>query len=323
LFFDLFAAIGIIGVARLLWTQPAIAWRIAAAVVVVELAAGQLVTALAQRPYPLDYYNPLIGGTKTAENMIMVGWGEGLDQAANYILSQPGGNTSMVRTSTPSTAILYFFPETVTVHRLVDLKANQAGILAWANTDYAVTYILQWKRYTSGNVVHYFDDLAPMHTVKINSVPFVRVYDLRSMPPPTWMINESPCSWRFDDQITLASYGGHQPESGESLAPNEKMIEIIFQTNNSVEKETMYKLDGVLIPRTGENEDIFFSTSFEPNPQNGMLSKAVQTVQLPEGKKLSDYWLQVAVANPKTGEKLEALQLTTGNRTEAAGQPSC
>ncbi len=323
LFFDLFAAIGIVGVARILWAKPAIIWRAAAAIVIVGLITGQVVTALAQRPYPLDYYDPLLGGTKSAEDMVMVGWGEGFDQAATFILAQPEGDTSTVWVSTRAASLRYFFPKTATVRNLAGMEANQESILGWANADYAVTHILQWQRDTTGRIIHYFDDFTPIDTVNINGVPFVRVYDLRTMPPPGWMINESACSWRFDDQITLASYGQHKPEAGETPAPNEQMIEIIFQTNNSVERETAYKLDGVLIPRKGEDANISFSTSFVPNPQNGMLSKAVQAVQLPKGKKLSDYWLQVTVANPKTGEKLEALRLTNGTRTEASGQPSC
>jgi hypothetical protein len=323
LFFDLFAAIGIVGVAQLLWAKPAIAWRVAAAIVIVGLIAGQVVTALAQRPYPLDYYDPLLGGTKSAEDMVMVGWGEGFDQAANFILSQPGGDSSAVWVSTRASSMAYYFPESATVRNLLSMGANQESILQWANSDYAVTHILDWQRDTTGRTIHYFDDLTPMHTVKINGVPFVKVYDLGVTPPPTWMISESTCSWRFDDQITLASYGQHQPEAGETLAPNEQMIEIIFQTNNSVESETAYELDGVLIPREGEDGDVFFSTTFVPNPENGMLSKAVQTVQLPEGRTLSDYWLRIAVTNPKTGEQLKALNLTNGTTSDNAGQPSC
>jgi hypothetical protein len=323
LFFDLFAAMGFVGVARLLWAQPASVWRIGTTIVVVGLVAGQMVSALTQRPYALDYFNPLMGGAKSAEDTIMLGWGEGFDQAANYILSQPGGDTATVLVSTRSSTLAYYLPETATVRNILGIEPNQESILEWANSDYAVIHILQWQRETSGRFVHYFDDKTPAHTVAIDGVPFVKVYDLGVTPPPTWMISESTCSWRFDDQITLASYGQHQPEAGETLAPNEQMIDIIFQTNNSVELETAYELDGVLIPREGEDGDVFFSTTFVPNPQNGMLSKAVQTVQLPEGKTLSDYWLRIAVTNPKTGEQLKALNLTNGTTSDNAGQPSC
>ncbi|HEV2128146.1 MAG TPA: hypothetical protein VGR22_05960, partial [Thermomicrobiales bacterium] len=72
-FLDLFAAIGIVGTARLIWATGRIAWKRVATIVIVGLVAGQMALALAQRPYLLDYYNPLLGGTQTAEEMLMLG----------------------------------------------------------------------------------------------------------------------------------------------------------------------------------------------------------------------------------------------------------
>jgi hypothetical protein len=188
LFFDLLAAIGIIGVARLLWPRRNTLGRIATSIVVIGLVAGQVFTVLAQRPYLLDYYSPLLGGTRTAEQMVMVGWGEGLDQVANFILSQPDGETAVVRTSIHPTTLLYFLPETVTIRDLFT-GADQESREAWVNTDYAVTYILQWKRSSVSRVVPYLADFAPIYTVTIDGVDFARVYDLRRIPPPPWMID--------------------------------------------------------------------------------------------------------------------------------------
>jgi hypothetical protein len=186
LFFDLLAAVGVVGVVRLLWTRRNTAWRTATGIAVVGLVAGQMLTALAQYPYMLVYYNPLLGGTRTAEEMLMLGWGEGLDQAANFILSQPGGDTAVVRTSIHRTTVLYFFPATVTTASLL-LGANQESIQAWANTDYAVTHVLQWNRSTFGGVIPYLANFEPIFTVTIDGVDFARVYDLRHIPPPDWM----------------------------------------------------------------------------------------------------------------------------------------
>jgi hypothetical protein len=323
LFVDLFAAIGFIGLVRLLWGTPTIAWRIATAVLVVGLVAGQVDSTLAQRPYPLDYYNPLMGGTKSAEKTVMVGWGEGFDQAANFILAKPGGNTAAVRVSTRPSSMQYYFPDTATVQNLFALQADRHGILDWANTDYAVIHILQLQRETSGRIVHYFDNLTPVHTVFIDDIPFVKVYDLRDIPPPAWMIQENPCSWKFGDQITLADYGPHQPEAGENHAQNERMIEIIFSTSTDQKLPSSYLVKGSLQPRKGKAEPINFSTTFVPNPQPGMLAKAVQSIQIPKDKKLSDYWLTASVTNPKTGETLGAVRLTNGEKSKQSGQPSC
>jgi hypothetical protein len=190
LVFDLLAAVGIVGVGRLLGARRNVAWRAAVAIAIVGLVVGQITIALAQRPYLLVYNNPLLGGTRTAEKMLMLGWGEGLDQAAKFILSQPGGDTAVVRTSIHPATMLYFFPPTVTTGSL-HLEANQEGLREWANTDYAVTHILQWNRTTGPGVVPYLSNFEPIYTVTIDGVDFVRVYELRLIPPPDWMVDQA------------------------------------------------------------------------------------------------------------------------------------
>ena len=189
LFFDLLAAVGIVGVGRRLWARRNVAWRAATAIAIAGLVAGQVAIALAQRPYLLVYYNPLLGGTRTAEEILMLGWGEGLDQAAKFILSQPGGDTAVVRTSVHPATMLYFFPPTVTTGPLL-FDANQESLREWSNTDYAVTHILQWNRNTVSGVVPYLSNFEPIYTVTIDGVDFVHVYDLRHIPPPDWMVEQ-------------------------------------------------------------------------------------------------------------------------------------
>ncbi len=41
--------------------------------------------ALPHHPYYLTWYNPLLGGIQAARRTILVGWGEGLDEAARYL----------------------------------------------------------------------------------------------------------------------------------------------------------------------------------------------------------------------------------------------
>jgi len=41
------------------------------------------------RPYYSAYYNPIVGGTRMAPKILLVGWGEGLDQAAAYLNAKP------------------------------------------------------------------------------------------------------------------------------------------------------------------------------------------------------------------------------------------
>jgi len=51
-----------------------------------------LLFTLFYHPYYLTYYNPAVLGWWWAPQTILVGWGEGLDQAAAYLNRQPPGS---------------------------------------------------------------------------------------------------------------------------------------------------------------------------------------------------------------------------------------
>ena len=44
-------------------------------------------------PYYLTYFNPLLGGSVTAPHVLFVGWGEGLEAAAEWLNKQPEAET--------------------------------------------------------------------------------------------------------------------------------------------------------------------------------------------------------------------------------------
>ncbi|HEU5432168.1 MAG TPA: hypothetical protein VFU81_10920 [Thermomicrobiales bacterium] len=202
-FFDLLAAIGVVGAARLLWARRQTGWRAAAAATVAALVVGQATLALAQRPYPLAYDNPLFGGAPAAAKILMLGWGEGLDQAARFILAQPGGDEAVVRTSIQPTTLDYFLPPTVKTASLL-LPPSAASGQAWRETDYAVTHILEWNRDSFGGVLPYLARFRPVYTVRIDGVDFVRVYDLRQIPPPPWMADRGEIARREPGAVSLS-----------------------------------------------------------------------------------------------------------------------
>src|SRR5262249_12555155 len=75
---DLLAGVGVWLLARRLRT----AWIRRVAVLAVLVV--QLALFWRSQPYPIASYNPLLGGTPVAERMLMLGWGEGLEQVARY-----------------------------------------------------------------------------------------------------------------------------------------------------------------------------------------------------------------------------------------------
>src|SRR5581483_12389408 len=59
------------------------------------VGAAQLALCAWARPYYFTFYSPLFGGAVVAEQVLPVGWGEGLDLVAAYLEQRP--NRSQLR----------------------------------------------------------------------------------------------------------------------------------------------------------------------------------------------------------------------------------
>ena len=113
-------------------------------------------------PYPLAYYDTLLGGAVAAQRMILVGWGEGLDQAANYVNAQPGRVHSHGRRVLPADGQL---PGALARHRRVFRSHRDAHVRG--------EYINARQR---GQVPSQLIGRAPEYVVQINGIDYARVY---------------------------------------------------------------------------------------------------------------------------------------------------
>ena len=159
--------------ARVKWLQPA-HWQ--ATAFLAGVAALQLASALPSFPYYLSYYNPLMGGNTKAPEVMMVGWGEGLDQAADYLNRQanvePGDVAAWYSVS---------FNLLTSAHAddiPVALELNQVDLDALLTKEYLVIYIHQWQRGTPQNLLDALEGIDPEYQVRINGLEYVRVYRL-------------------------------------------------------------------------------------------------------------------------------------------------
>ncbi len=126
-----------------------------------------LLPALATYPYYFTYLNPLAGGGYTAPRLINIGWGEGLDQAADYLNQLPGISDKTVA-AWYSAQFAPFFKG-----RTIDLSNNQPAMTA----DYTVIYINQLQRnFPSQELLAYFKDRQPIYTVRLGGVDYAWVY---------------------------------------------------------------------------------------------------------------------------------------------------
>ncbi|UYN90195.1 MAG: hypothetical protein KIT08_02905 [Anaerolineales bacterium] len=153
------------------WWAALAAWphkrqRAALAAVV----ALQLVSAASSFPYYLSYYNSLLRVITSVERQMMIGWGEGLDQAAGYLNSQQGSVASWY-----SNSFNLMFPREADDIPIA-LELSPAQMDAVLAHDYLVIYVHQWQRGTPQNLLDALAGLEPVYAVVVDGIEYVQIY---------------------------------------------------------------------------------------------------------------------------------------------------
>jgi len=114
----------------------------------------------------LTYYNPLFGGGKAAEKLMVVGWGEGLREAAEYLNQKPDAGKLKVAAFYPDGLQPYFTGEAW------DICSQGDG-----GADYAVLYVnmIQRKR-CSEFVEKYYENPSPEKVINLNGINYAWIY---------------------------------------------------------------------------------------------------------------------------------------------------
>ncbi len=89
--------------------KPASAWYALPVIIMVAAIGFQAASALNTFPYYLSYYNPLMGGSRKAPEVMQIGWGEGIDLAARYLNQKPDAARLKVISGYDIGSFSYFF----------------------------------------------------------------------------------------------------------------------------------------------------------------------------------------------------------------------
>jgi hypothetical protein len=134
-------------------------------VTLVTLAvAAQTLWLISEYPYPIAAYNPLAGGTAAARQLIMVGWGEGLEQTAAYLNSRPNAGNLTAATQ---------------YHHVLrpQFRGRTVRVPSERQLDYFVVYVNMVQRdLVPPQVLQAMDSTPPVYTALVNGVPFAWVY---------------------------------------------------------------------------------------------------------------------------------------------------
>jgi len=169
------------------------------------LVAAQAAIALPWYPYFLAYFNPLMGGLPRAVETTLVGWGEGMAQAAAYLNQKPNAENMFVA-STPSQTFLPYFKG-----RGENFYTNDVALRA----DYVIIYRAQQQRLApSPEIVRAFMARQPEKVITIHGVPYAWIFANQPLissdvPDRGTLINIG-----FGDIMRLAGYHIAPPENG-------------------------------------------------------------------------------------------------------------
>jgi hypothetical protein len=245
-------------------------------------------------PYYLAYFNPLMGGLPRAIETTLVGWGEGMEEAAAY-LNQRSDAEQLYVAAVPAQTFLPYFVGTGE-----NFYTNDVALRA----DYVVLYVSQVQRLApSPEIVRYFSAMDPEHIVHILGMPYAWIYPgpkviNKDVPPHATVANVG-----FGDQLRLAAY------EISGLQPSASSLEIALYWHALSSMDVDYTISVRLVAPDGT-----WLAQHDGWPGGGLLP----TSQLRQGDYVQDIHLlqvppdvevdrvQVVVYNAESGEPLGA-----------------
>lgn len=310
---DMAAAVGWLALTQTPWSTNAAGWlrslrRLSPGAILLGVAVlfhGLFVPLT--YPYYLTYYNPLVGGSRTAPQVLFVGWGEGLDQAARWLNALPGSEQFRIAAWYADGPFSYFSDG-------VAVPMGYSSPLSWLDTDYAVTYINQWQRQLpSPEAVAWFEAQTPVYEARANGLTLARVYDLRdTLLPPFIALNTAPAT-DFGGVIRLLGV-----ELGTAhMAPGASQ-QIIFYLQALAPMQTDYNVLVRLLDVQGEerwrDEGWPWGAPTSDWPLRQVRPDG-HTLTLPADVTPGLYQLVLSFYDPATLEPLAAVDARTGERS--------
>jgi hypothetical protein len=136
-------------------------------------------------PYPLAYYNPMLGGGRTAANVLLVGWGEGLDQAAAYVSARMDDCSQQVMSAHEPVVQRY-----LGCHWARPIYQYDRD---YENLMYVILYIDQIQRNATPELTTYLQTAhEPAHIVRIHGIDYAYIYDVTAISLPAEVAASMP-----------------------------------------------------------------------------------------------------------------------------------
>ncbi len=262
-----------------------------------------LLVALTYAPYYLSYYNPLLIGWRWAPKAILVGWGEGLGDAARFLNQRPGAERAKVAAWYDWTFSPFFTGQTL------PLSTENA-----MTADHSVFYINQVQRdIPDPNLITYFRRRRPENVVRLNGIEYAWVYPaiISDGPPPASAL---PVGVSMGDAVVLEGYETRPTSTGQGI-----IVTLYWRALRSDLPDYFVYVravdDAGQIHARADSPPVmgFWPTS---RWEGGKLVADEQVLARPPETEPGTYRLEVGMYDPKTWEVLEP---ASGERGEGGG----
>ncbi len=210
---DILAAVGLAALAGWLLgrVRRVARWlelRAAPALGAVALATLLLGYDMTYQPYYLSYFNPLLGGGPVAQELLLVGWGEGLEHVGAWLSARPDRDRGFVLAWIPDT-LQPFLPREL---RALDIRATTIALRNPA-PNYAVVYARGAMRQDTPELAAQVSRTPPLYQLRMYGLDYATVYQV---PRPF----DIPVGARFDTGLELAGFSQQRVDATLVISPS-------------------------------------------------------------------------------------------------------
>lgn len=290
-----------------------LAWLLPALLVI------QLALVLPHYPYYFTYYNPALGGGQTVSRTMIVGWGEGLDRAAQWLNGLPAAqNTDVV--SWYSTTFEPFF-QGHAIYKIGEDKISRTAKPGLA-ADYVVFYINQVQRdLPSPGALQFFRAVPPAHTITLNGIDYAWIYPSVGMEHA--LINDA----RLVGQAGLLGYNLHNDAGrpATALPSNGATIVQLYWDWQGKSPDDPIRLS--LVDETGQAWGWGNPLGTQARLpfeewQPGMVARDDFALVVFPGTPPGEYYLRAWIDRPATGEVVGVFPLAADDARLAVERPA-
>jgi hypothetical protein len=240
-------------------------------------------------PYSIAAFNQALGGTPIGARTFLVGWGEGLAEAADWLNQQHDITGVKIASSVYNSFQPYLRHGAQAVSPSGDTLPDQTG--------YVLVYIRDVQREL---VVPPFDQFypqgTPLHTVTIHGVPYVWIYQV---PPPV----EHETRAVFGKHIHLRGY-----EADTMALRSTGILSLTVQWQADAPLEQDYLMFAHVLDSSGQMVGQTDAPPAGEIPTSTWQPERVYTweypVFVPPDLPPGNYWLSIGLYDPETFARL-------------------